>query len=123
MDRPPARLIRRLIERSKLGKPFGNLGRCWEFQGRTDKDGYGEIAYSRKCGKQKAHRVAYAAFVGPIPDGLTVHHKCFNRCCINPDHLELETHGGNTAEANSRTGFRGNQYTSVNNYPEFSGQF
>jgi hypothetical protein len=68
---------------------------CIEFQGSTDKDGYGQIGGpSPHTGKQtmlKAHRVAYELFVGPIPPGLTIDHLCRNTKCTNPVHLEVVT--------------------------------
>lgn len=36
----------------------------------------------------KAHRAAYVLLVGPIPEGLTLDHKCRQTLCVNPDHLE-----------------------------------
>jgi hypothetical protein len=35
----------------------------------------------------QAHRFSYAAFVGPIPDGLHCLHHCDIKHCINPQHL------------------------------------
>jgi hypothetical protein len=35
-----------------------------------------------------AHRASYEAFIGPIPDGMTIDHLCRNRKCVNPSHLE-----------------------------------
>jgi len=36
----------------------------------------------------RAHRYSYEAFVGPIPEGLTLDHLCRVRNCVNPEHLE-----------------------------------
>ena len=65
--------------------------RCWEFQGALDVKGYGEIrgdAVSAQFPrKMKAHRAAYQVFVGDIPEGMFVCHKCDNPRCCNPEHL------------------------------------
>lgn len=42
-----------------------------------------------------AHRVAYEAFRGPIPDGMTVDHVCRESYCVNPAHLRLLTNERN----------------------------
>ncbi len=62
---------------------------CWEWTGNKDKDGYGIFGLLRK--NRRAHRVSYFAHYGVKPEKLTVHHKCKNRCCVNPEHLELLT--------------------------------
>lgn len=45
-----------------------------------------------------AHRVAYEAERGPIPDGMVLDHLCRVRNCVRVDHLEPVT----TAENNRR---------------------
>ena len=45
----------------------------------------------RKGGKLKAHRLAYRLFVGLIPVGALVLHRCGNAGCINPFHLYIGT--------------------------------
>ena len=62
-----------------------------------DKSGYGSMAVMHE-GKQqryRAHRIAYAMLVGPIPEGLVIDHLCRVRNCVNPSHMEPVTHAEN----------------------------
>lgn len=47
------------------------------------------IATNGKGGKSGGHRLAYRLFIGPIPHGTLVLHRCGNPACINPHHLYL----------------------------------
>ncbi|HTE68439.1 MAG TPA: HNH endonuclease signature motif containing protein [Actinomycetes bacterium] len=40
---------------------------------------------------QRAHRVFYELYVGPIPDGFQIDHICSNKLCVKPDHLHAVT--------------------------------
>ncbi len=60
---------------------------CWVWVGVQDYNGYGRFFYNRK--NDRAHRVSYQLYVGPIPDGMTIDHLCRNRRCVNPTHLEV----------------------------------
>jgi hypothetical protein len=66
---------------------------CWEWQGYVMKSGYGQAGHNRR--PQYVHRLSYAVFVGPIPDGLHIDHLCRNRRCIKPTHLEAVTQAEN----------------------------
>ena len=57
--------------------------------------GYGSVCVGR--GRTAlAHRVAWESARGPIPEGLTIDHLCGVKRCVNPDHMEVVTRGGNT---------------------------
>ena len=63
---------------------------CWEWQGQVyKKSGYGHLRFNSKT--VLAHRFTYEKHVGPIPKGLDLDHKCRNRRCVCPDHLEPVT--------------------------------
>lgn len=63
---------------------------CWEWTaGLRNGEGYGNFHLrGRNCA---AHRVSYAEFVGPIPEGADLDHLCRNRRCVRPSHLEPVT--------------------------------
>lgn len=60
---------------------------CWEWTGAKTK-GYGSIRISNPNRHYLVHRWVWENLVGPIPDGLELDHRCRNRACCNPDHLE-----------------------------------
>lgn len=85
--------------RSRIQARVVNADGCWVWQGAKKPSGYGNIYVEGRY--LNTHRAAYMAFVGPIPDGLTIDHLCRNRSCVNPDHLEPVTHRENTMRGDS----------------------
>ena len=59
-------------------------GDCWLWTGSLSKKGYGRLA-----GKY-AHRLVWESLVGPL-NGSHLDHRCLNKPCVNPDHLEPVT--------------------------------
>lgn len=74
---------------------------CWNWQGYTDRKGYGQMKFEGRA--HWVHRVSHAAFNGGIPDGMTINHTCANPSCCNPDHLETMTVAENSNERWRRT--------------------
>ena len=77
---------------------------CWLWIGGKQPKGYGIFSYGSKVeGSKLAHRVAYELWIGPIPKGMWVLHKCRNKC-VNPEHLELGTSKKNNLDDKIRDG-------------------
>ncbi|MGW6658833.1 HNH endonuclease signature motif containing protein [Rhodococcus sp. NPDC055024] len=64
-------------------------GGCLVWTGEITNRGYGRIVIKRQ--KVLAHRWSYETFVGEIPDGYVVDHKCNRPSCVNPAHLQAVT--------------------------------
>lgn len=63
------------------------IGHCWNWTGAIQSSGYGSVT-NGKGSSMLAHRRAYEALVGPIPDGLTIDHLCERKSCVNPRHMQ-----------------------------------
>ena len=72
---------------------------CWIWTGKTLND-YGQITHLKK--QYAVHRFSYKISYGEIPQGKIVRHKCDNKLCFNPEHLELGTYQDNTLDLNER---------------------
>lgn len=70
---------------------------CWIWQRALKPDGYAVGYPFGKSSPKRMARVAYEAFVGPIPIGLEIDHLCRQRSCCNPEHLEPVTREENIA--------------------------
>ena len=69
---------------------------CWSWTAFKHR-GYGRLRIKTGAA-EGAHRISYRLRVGPIPDGMTVLHRCDNPECTNPRHLFLGTNIDNNLD-------------------------
>lgn len=86
------------FERAFLGEP--NSG-CWLWMKGGGGDGYGCFYYNGE--RNWAHRVSWELYAGPIPEKVSVLHKCDTPSCVRPDHLFLGTRADNVADMVSKS--------------------
>ncbi len=77
---------------------------CWIWMGSLCGPGYGQIKITEDGRPRRAmvHRWMYQHYVGPIPHGAEVDHKCDIPRCVNPEHLEAVTHAENIRETTNK---------------------
>lgn len=106
-----------LMDRLRFGSIVDEETGCWMWQRAINRRGYPVMNAKWLIGENSAHRVAYVAANGAIPDGMTVDHLCFRPSCVNPAHLQLLTHSENSArsrKAMSDFCLRGHRFTPEN---------
>ena len=68
---------------------------CWLWTAHRS-NGYGQFGINGKM--RKAHRVSWLLSNRSIPEGHVIRHKCRNKHCVNPEHLETGTQAENVAD-------------------------
>lgn len=81
-------------------EPIPDAG-CWIWTGAVQCTGYGRFGMGDGT-IEYAHRAAWRLFVGPIPVGMYVCHKCDQRLCCNPTHLFIGSARDNMRDASRK---------------------
>jgi hypothetical protein len=81
------RMAKRILSKSI---PEPNSG-CWLWIAYVDQKGYGRLSTNVRTKPERAHRLSYQVFKGPIENKKHVLHKCDTPSCVNPEHLFLGT--------------------------------
>lgn len=95
-----ARVVFELAPRPGQDRP------CWVWGGPTSGNGRGG-GYPRMSldGQTVAvHRVMYTQFFGYVPGRKQIDHRCRNRRCVAPHHLEMLTHHRNMRRRDEASG-------------------
>jgi len=92
-----ARFRSKIEKQTKVTSPHVSTP-CWLWKGGTIGP-YGRFYWKRET--ERAHRLAFRLWVGPLTPGLHVCHRCDTPLCVNPDHLF-----GGTNEDNHRDKIR-----------------
>ncbi|WP_372362858.1 HNH endonuclease signature motif containing protein [Xanthomonas sp. NCPPB 1325] len=73
---------------------------CHLWLGSPGANGYGQIKKNQVV--YSAHRASYEAFIGPVPSGAVVMHKCDTPLCVNPLHLAVGTQAQNMRDRDAK---------------------
>lgn len=113
-ERGQARAVRFWSKVDKNG-PLG----CWIWTASLDSSGYGQfiVVRGQRGYPLRAHRVAWEYLRGSIPNERVVDHRCRNRACVNPEHMELVTNRENIVRGVSPSAINGRKTHCKNGHP------
>lgn len=77
----------------------------WYWTGAIGSRKYGMIYDGYKM--RRAHVVSYELFVGPVPEGVVVRHKCRIKLCVRPGCLRAGTQADNMEDERKSTCLNG----------------
>ena len=78
---------------------------CWEWLLSLDEDGYGRLTIDGE--NHRAHRWYYEQRYGPLPGDDVPDHRCKNRKCVNPEHMQQRTFEDNSRfKITNKIGYR-----------------
>lgn len=100
-----------------LARRVKKNGNCSVWTGYKNHLGYGYIWVGSKS--RSVHRYVWEQAYGPIPPGKEIDHKCWNRACVNLDHLRVVSRSENnrylsSAEKSSTSGARNVYHQTAN---------
>lgn len=99
-----------LLERFFLRFTASSDESCWEWTGTKRHFGHGRLRESGAGSRELcASRLSYETFVGPVPAGMFVCHKCDNPGCVNPSHLYAGTQADNMRDKRVRNRQKGSR--------------
>lgn len=75
---------------------------CWLWSGGVSRTGYGRARNAVRGKVERAHRLSWNVFVGAIPKGSHVLHRCDVPRCVNPSHLFLGDQESNNLDRDQK---------------------
>ena len=84
---------------SKFWSKVEKTDSCWNWKGGVMSSGYGSFNLNKKS--VLVHRYSYEILKHMIPKNLVIDHKCKNKLCVNPEHLEVVTQKENVLRGDS----------------------
>lgn len=78
----PPRLYRHIVDR--VANDISDT--CWQWPGAINGRERPVVTFNYKT--RYAYQVAYVLRYGPVPDGLELHHTCWDTTCWNPRHVQ-----------------------------------